>query len=58
MSIAGLPFVEIRKRVPIGTSSTILCGITTGENAIVGAGSVVTKDVPDNCVGYTKFLRV
>lgn len=30
----------------IGSSATLLCGITVGENAIVGAGSVVTKDVP------------
>ncbi|MCX6158468.1 MAG: acyltransferase [Ignavibacteriae bacterium] len=37
---------RIRKGASIGSSSTILCGITVGENAIVGAGSVVTKDVP------------
>jgi acetyltransferase-like isoleucine patch superfamily enzyme len=34
----------------IGTSATILCGITIGKNAIVGAGSVVTKDVPPNAI--------
>jgi len=34
----------------IGTSATILCGITIGKNAIVGAGSVVTKDVPPNSI--------
>jgi acetyltransferase-like isoleucine patch superfamily enzyme len=34
----------------IGTSATILCGITIGRNAIVGAGSVVTKDVPPNTI--------
>jgi acetyltransferase-like isoleucine patch superfamily enzyme len=34
----------------IGTSSTILCGIKIGKNAIIGAGSVVTKDVPENAV--------
>ena len=38
----------IKKGASIGTSSTILCGITVGENAVVGAGSVVTKDVPPN----------
>ena len=40
----------IRKGASIGSSTTILCGITVGENAIVGAGSVVTKDVPANTV--------
>ena len=40
----------VKKGASIGTSSTILCGITIGENAIVGAGSVVTKDVPANTV--------
>jgi len=34
----------------IGTSSTILCGIVIGENSIVGAGSVVTKNVPPNAI--------
>lgn len=40
----------IRKGASIGSSATLLCGITIGENAIVGAGSVVTKDVPPNSV--------
>ncbi|MEO0106424.1 MAG: acyltransferase [candidate division WOR-3 bacterium] len=40
----------VKKGASIGSSATILCGITVGENAIVGAGSVVTKDVPDNTV--------
>lgn len=40
----------IKKGASIGSSSTILCGITVGENAIVGAGSVVTKDVPPNTI--------
>jgi acetyltransferase-like isoleucine patch superfamily enzyme len=31
----------------IGSNATILCGITIGERAIVGAGAVVTTDVPD-----------
>ena len=34
----------------IGSGATILCNITIGENAIVGAGSVVTKDVPANAI--------
>ena len=40
----------ICKGVSIGSSSTILCGVTIGENSIVGAGSVVTRDVPPNTV--------
>ena len=36
----------IKKGASIGSSSTILCGLTIGENAIIGAGSVVTHDVP------------
>jgi len=40
----------VRKGASIGSSATLLCGITVGENAVVGAGSVVTKDVPPNAV--------
>lgn len=36
----------IKKGASIGANATILCGITIGENAMIGAGSVVTKDVP------------
>ena len=36
----------IKKGASIGSNATILCGVTVGENAIVGAGSVVTHDVP------------
>jgi acetyltransferase-like isoleucine patch superfamily enzyme len=38
------------KGASIGSNATILCGIVIGENALVGAGSVVTKDVPANTV--------
>ena len=40
----------VKRRASIGTSTTILCGVTIGENAIVGAGSVITKDVPANSI--------
>lgn len=40
----------VKKGASIGSSATILCGITIGENAIVGAGSVVTKDVQPNTI--------
>ena len=36
----------VRKGASIGANATILCGITIGEGAMIGAGSVVTKDVP------------
>jgi len=36
----------VKKGASIGSGATILCGVTIGERAIVGAGSVVTKDVP------------
>jgi acetyltransferase-like isoleucine patch superfamily enzyme len=50
----------IKKGASVGSSTTILCGITVGENAIVGAGSVLTKDVPVNTVvagNPARFLR-
>jgi acetyltransferase-like isoleucine patch superfamily enzyme len=40
----------VSKGASIGSNATILCGIVIGENALVGAGSVVTKDVPANTV--------
>lgn len=38
----------VRQGASIGSSATILCGITIGRNALIGAGAVVTADVPDN----------
>ena len=40
----------IKKRASIGSNATILCGVTVGEGALVGAGSVVTHDVPPGAV--------
>jgi acetyltransferase-like isoleucine patch superfamily enzyme len=40
----------VKKGASIGSNATILCGITIGENALIGAGSVVTKDVLPNTV--------
>jgi UDP-2-acetamido-3-amino-2,3-dideoxy-glucuronate N-acetyltransferase len=40
----------VKKGASIGSGSTILCNITIGEKAIVGSGSVVTKDVPPNTI--------
>lgn len=40
----------VRKGASIGSNATILCGITIGENSIIGAGATVTKDVPANTI--------
>ncbi len=50
----------IKKGASIGSNATILCGITIGANSIIGAGSVVTKDVPENVIvagNPAKILR-
>ena len=41
---------QVEKGASIGSNATLMCGITVGENAIVGAGSVVTEDVPENTI--------
>lgn len=41
-------FVE--KGASIGSNATIVCGVTIGQNALIGAGAVVTKDVPANVI--------
>lgn len=41
--------VFINKNVEIGTGTNIIQGVKIGENTIIGAGSVVVKDLPDNC---------
>lgn len=48
----------IKKGASIGSSATLLAGITVGENAMVGAGSVVTKDVPKNTIVAGNPARV
>lgn len=42
--------IHIKKNAWIGANATILQGVTIGENSVVAAGSVVSKDVPDNVV--------
>ena len=48
----------IRKGASLGANSTILPGIVLGQNCMVGAGSVVTKDVPDNAVVVGNPARI
>ena len=50
----------VKRSASIGSSATILCGITVGENSIIGAGSMVTKDIPPNTIvagNPAKILR-
>lgn len=42
--------IHLGDRVWIGSNATVLPGVSIGTNSIVGAGSVVTKDVPENCI--------
>jgi len=56
----GVERTVVKKGASIGSGSTILSKVTIGENAIIGAGSVVTKDVPPNAIvagNPAKFLR-
>jgi acetyltransferase-like isoleucine patch superfamily enzyme len=41
---------RVRNGASIGSGATLLCGITVGENSMVGAGSVVTRDVPAGAI--------
>ncbi|MFY1045272.1 acyltransferase [Chryseobacterium sp. GP-SGM7] len=50
----------VKKGASVGANATILGGVTIGENALVGAGSVVTKDIPANEIWVgnpAKFLK-
>ena len=48
----------VQRGASIGSSATVLGGLTVGENAIVGAGSVVTRDVPANTIVAGNPARV
>ncbi len=48
----------VRRGASIGSGATILCNVTIGEGAIVGAGSVVTRDVPPNTIVAGNPARV
>ena len=40
----------VRERASIGSNATIIAGVAIGKGALVGAGAVVTHDVPDNAI--------
>ncbi|WP_418892364.1 acyltransferase [Limibacterium fermenti] len=48
----------IGKRCFIGANAIVMCGITIGDNVIVGSGSVVTKNIPSNCIAAGNPARV
>lgn len=48
----------VKRAASIGSNATILCGVTIGEEAIVGAGSVVTHDVPPRAIVAGNPARV
>jgi len=49
---------RVKRGASIGSGATLLCGITVGERAVVGAGSVVTRDVPPGAVVAGNPARV
>lgn len=48
----------VRRGATIGANATVLCGITIGRYALIGAGAVVTHDVPDFALGYGSPFQV
>lgn len=48
----------VRKGASIGANATVLCGLSIGEKAMVGAGAVVTKDVPDGAIVVGNPARI
>lgn len=53
----NLPIV-IEKNVWIGAGTIVLPGVTIGENSVIGAGSIVTKDIPKNVLAYGSPCKV
>ena len=61
LRLKGLQFnkdIHIGNNVWIGAGANILPGISVGDNCVIGAGSVVTKDIPSNCVAVGNPCRI
>ena len=50
--------VEIKNGAVISVGCIVIAGVTIGKNSIVGAGSVVTNDIPDYCIAVGNPARV
>lgn len=50
--------VTLKKNCRIGSHSTVLPGITIGENSIIGAHSLVNKDIPDNVIAFGVPVKI
>ncbi|MFX0088050.1 MAG: acyltransferase, partial [Candidatus Hodarchaeota archaeon] len=50
--------VVIRKNARIGSHSLIMPGVAVGENAIIGAFSLINKDIPDNVIAYGIPIKI
>ena len=50
--------IVVKQGASIGSNATLLCGITVGSGSVIGAGSVVTRDVPDNTIVAGNPARV
>ena len=48
----------VKKNAKVGANATLLPGVVIGENSLVGAGSVVTKDIPPNKVAAGNPARI
>lgn len=48
----------VKKGASVGSGATLLCGITIGENALIAAGSVVTKDIPPETIAAGNPARI
>lgn len=48
----------VKKSASIGASTVVICGVTIGRNAMIGAGSIVTKDIPPHALAYGNPAKI